>query len=154
MHLLMKSILISALVLIFMGLSSIHFYWAFGGKFGIDSALPMNAEGTKILNPTSLDSLIVGGGLLIFAFLYLFSIYTPTNKFILIIRNIGLWGIPVIFMIRATGDFKYIGFFKQITTTQFAYWDTIFYSPLCLLIAIFGFIVARKNNNSSFEKRA
>jgi hypothetical protein len=154
MHLLTKSILTSALVILFIGLSSIHFYWAFGGKFGIDSALPMNAEGTKILNPTSLDSLIVGGGLLIFAFLYLFSIYTPQNKFILIIRNIGFWGIPLVFILRAIGDFKYIGFFKQITTTQFAYLDTVFYSPLCLLIAIFGFIVVRKNNNSSYEKRA
>jgi hypothetical protein len=119
----MKSILTSALVLIFMGLSSIHFYWAFGGEFGIDSALPMNEEGAKILNPTSLDSLIVGGGLLIFAFLYLFSIYTPKNKFILIIRNIGLWGIPVVFILRVIGDFKYIGFFKQIKTTKFAYLD-------------------------------
>ena len=38
--------------------------------------------------------------------------------------------------IRAIGDFRYVGFFKSVKGTPFAQFDTIVYSPLCLLLSV------------------
>tara|TARA_B110000114_G_C14805726_1_gene282643 strand:+ start:22 stop:468 length:447 start_codon:yes stop_codon:yes gene_type:complete len=140
----MKSLLSSILIIIFFGLSLIHFYWANGGQFGFDNALPMNEQGIPMLNPTTIDSILVGIILLLFGLFYLFSLNLLKRKFLVIVRNIGLWVIPIIFILRAFGDFKYIGFFKQIKSTEFAHLDTVFYSPLCLTIGIIGFILTSK----------
>ena len=40
-----------------------------------------------------------------------------------------------VFAIRAIGEFRYCGFFKKITNSEFAYWDTRIYSPLCLAMS-------------------
>jgi hypothetical protein len=34
------------------------------------------------------------------------------------------------------GDFKYWGFFKSIRNNQFAKYDSLYYSPLCLYIGL------------------
>jgi len=46
-----------------------------------------------------------------------------------------------IFLLRAIGDFNYVGFFKKIKDTNFGKMDSKYYSPLCLVIAIMGFAV-------------
>lgn len=135
----MKLILSIILIIIFFGLALIHFYWASGGPLGIDYAIPTDEQGVRILNPNTIDSIIVGIGLLLFGLFYLFSLNSLKGKFLILVRNIGLWVIPVIFVLRALGDFKYVGFFKQIKSTDFANLDTIFYSPLCTIIALIGF---------------
>jgi len=57
------------------------------------------------------------------------------------LSHYGLWAITTIFLIRAIGEFKYIGFFKKIKTTTFGQMDTKFYSPLCLIISFLGVIL-------------
>jgi hypothetical protein len=42
----------------------------------------------------------------------------------------------LIFVLRAIGNLRTFGFFKTITGTPFAEWDTWLYSPLCLLLAL------------------
>jgi Protein of unknown function (DUF3995) len=46
----------------------------------------------------------------------------------------SVWAIAAIFLLRAIGDFRYVGFFKKERGSKFAKMDTKFYSPLCLLI--------------------
>ena len=58
----------------------------------------------------------------------------------------GSWGICIIFFLRAVGEFRLVGFFKQVRDTEFAYWDTRLYSPLCLAIAMMALIVANKED--------
>jgi hypothetical protein len=41
----------------------------------------------------------------------------------------------VVFVVRAVGDFHYCGFFKRVRDTAFARYDTLVYSPLCVVIA-------------------
>ena len=53
----------------------------------------------------------------------------------------GGWIIPILFLLQAIGEFKYIGYFKSVKGTNFGKLDTKFFSPLCLLIAIFGIII-------------
>jgi len=48
--------------------------------------------------------------------------------------------IAVVFLIRAMGDFKYVGFFKKVRNTRFAKLDMNFYSPLCVAVSVTIFI--------------
>ncbi len=122
-------------------LSLLHFYWALGGKWAFADALPTNEEGKRILNPTKIDSILVGVGLLLFAIFYL----AKTAIFIFLLPNwvahyFG-WVIAAIFFLRSVGDFKYVGFFKKIHHTPFAKNDNKYYSPLCLFISLIAVLI-------------
>jgi hypothetical protein len=47
-----------------------------------------------------------------------------------------------LFILRAIGDFKYLGFFKKIKNTKFGQNDTKYFAPLCLIIGILTLLVA------------
>ena len=130
------------LFLIFLFISSIHFYWAFGGKWGGDAVLPTKDDNnTKVLNPTALPTLIVALGLLGFGvFILIMSgfIAFDTPQWL---HKYGLWVIASIFMLRAIGDFNYVGFFKKITRTKFGRNDTKYFSPLCLIIGLLTIVL-------------
>lgn len=95
-----------------------------------------------MLNPTRRDSLIVGVGLLFFATFYLLKVRGIELDLPTWVMKAAGWLIPLIFLLRAMGDFKYIGFFKKVKETDFAVRDTRFYSPLCLFIGLNGVFVA------------
>ena len=42
----------------------------------------------------------------------------------------------VIFVLRAMGEFRMLGFFKSIKGTDFAFWNTLLYTPLCLALGL------------------
>jgi len=129
------------LVSIFTLLALIHFSWALGSTWGFENALPRNEAGNYVLNPAPWESAVVGLGLILFAMLYL--IWADILPLTLPgwLMSVGSWVIPLIFLLRAIGDFKYVGFFKSITSTDFARLDTIFYSPLCLILAVAGLVL-------------
>ncbi|MDC8000062.1 DUF3995 domain-containing protein [Aequorivita todarodis] len=135
------SILLS-LILIALGI--IHFNWAIGGKFGFAESLPTNENGERVLNPRKIDSAIVGIGLTTFGIFYSMKSglidYHPPEWII----NFGGWLIPAIFILRAIGEFNYVGFFKTVKNTAFGKLDTRLFSPLCLLIGILGIIIQLK----------
>ena len=41
-----------------------------------------------------------------------------------------------VFFIRAVGEFRLVGLFKRVRSTTFARWDTLLFSPLCLVISL------------------
>ena len=139
----MKLTLSIFLTIIFFGLAVIHFYWAFGGQWGFDYAIPTNEQGVQVLNPKTIESIIVGLALLLFGIFYLLTLDFLKYSFPDRLQNIAFWTIPIIFTLRTIGDFKYIGFFKQIKTTEFANLDTLFYLPLSVTISLIGFILIR-----------
>lgn len=126
---------------IFLTLSVLHFSWGLGSSWGFENAIPKNEEGKPMLNPKKSDSIVVGLGLLIFGFFYLIKVNIVVFELPQIIITIAGWIIPSIFLLRAIGDFRYIGFTKKVRSTSFAKKDSKFYSPLCLGIAIIGFIL-------------
>ena len=132
------SILLS---LIFIVLAIIHFNWVLGGAFGFDASLPTNANGKRVLNPSKIDSAIVGLGLTVFACFYIYKLGFIKYQLPNWISIFGSWIIPAIFLLRAIGDFKYIGFFKRIHATKFSKLDTNFFSPLCLIISVVGIVI-------------
>ncbi len=132
------------LFLIFIGISSIHFYWVFGGKWGLSAVLPTKDAESEPTNPGVVLTLIVALGLLKFGlFVGAFGGLFPSLLAFLpdFFTKYGMWIISIIFFIRAIGDFNYIGFFKKIKHTKFAKSDTNFFSPLCLLITILGILI-------------
>jgi hypothetical protein len=41
-----------------------------------------------------------------------------------------------VFVLRAIGERKLVGFFKRVRGTAFARWDTWLFSPLCLALGV------------------
>lgn len=110
----MLTILSLIISTVFFLLAIIHFNWFLGGTLGFDVALPTNEEGKRVLNPNEIDSFIVGLGLFVFGFFFLIKgnivkFYLPSWMI-----NYTGWVIDGIFLLRAIGDFKYVGFFKKM----------------------------------------
>lgn len=52
--------------------------------------------------------------------------------------------LSTIFTLRAIGEFNAVGFFKKIKDTEFAIYDTKYFSPLCLILgAIFAILTCQ-----------
>ena len=119
----------------------LHFYWAAGNRRGASSAVPTR-DGQPLFRPGALATASVGVALLLAAALSLE--YTGVLALSLPpwLTSLGMWTLGVVFLVRAVGDFRYVGFFKRHTGTRFARLDTLFYSPLCLLLSalVFGAI--------------
>lgn len=134
-------ILSTILTLIFLFLAGVHFNWALGGTWGFENAIPTNENGEKILNPKRIDCVIVGIGLTVFSFYYLLQLNLFSIELPSLILTIFGWIIPVIFLLRAMGDFKYFGFFKKVKTTTFGKLDSKYFSPLCLVVGVIGLVI-------------
>lgn len=134
----MTSILALVLFIIFLILSLIHFNWAIGGALGFDNALPTNEKGERVLNPKKIDSAVVGLGLLLMGVFYLSKSDVLTLDLPSWAANSAGWVISTIFLLRAIGDFKYVGFTKRVKNTNFGKNDSKYYAPLCLIISVIG----------------
>lgn len=129
------------LALIFACLGLLHIYWAVGGNWGSAVAIP-SVNGKRTMNPSALATVLVAVALwlamcTILGRLGVFGAVLPHWVFYW-----GSLGISLIFLLRAIGDFRVVGFFKQVRDTGFAHWDTMLFSPLCLFIAVIAFLVA------------
>ena len=128
--------------LIFIAISLLHFYWAFGGKWGAKAAIPerfhkyaFKATG-KLAAAPFIPTIIVALGLLIFATIT----YSHSGNIELPIaaKYIGwaTWAMAFIFTARAIGNFSYVGFFKTDKEGLFAEKDSQIFSPLCLYLGM------------------
>jgi hypothetical protein len=127
---------------IFILLSFLHIYWALGGNRGMSAVIPSVSENQRFYKPNIYATFSIGGLMGLFALvtignLNIFISYIPVSYF-----QYATIGIGVIFIIRAVGDFTYIGFFKKATGTAFAKNDTRYYMPLCIIIAFISFTIA------------
>jgi magnesium-transporting ATPase (P-type) len=141
----MTTIIAMILFLIFLFISLIHFYWAFGGTWGSDSVLPTKENKEKVLNPSALPTVIVALGVLGFGLIVLIKSRLLALSLTSWLNKYSLWIIAGIFILRAIGDFNYVGFFKKIKETKFGKSDTKYFSPLCLLIGILILILELNN---------
>lgn len=133
----------SVLVLI----SLIHLYWAAGGKVGSEAAVPLvvsesDGELGPAFKPSALGTFLVAVALLLIALLVCLRVglYLPTVS-----HQALQWVISVIALLmfaRAIGDSNLVGFFKQASGSRFARLDTLFYSPLCVVLGAGLLVVA------------
>jgi len=125
---------LNALILFFV--AAIHFYWAFGGKWGAHAVLPQVNSQKRVFTPSPMTTFAVAIPFLLISLIFAqaagwfnFEIVGQYLSSLLII-------LVIVFAIRALGDFKYVGFFKKIKNTEFAINDTKYYTPLSAFVAI------------------
>ncbi len=61
----MHTILGLLLFMLFASISLLHFYWAFGGKFGLAQTLPTGVAGNLVINPNKFETALVSIALLV-----------------------------------------------------------------------------------------
>jgi hypothetical protein len=64
----------------------------------------------------------------------------------------GALVIAVVLLLRAIGDFRFVGFFKTVKDTRFAVNDTYIFSPLCLILAILSLYIFLLGKDSERSK--
>ena len=125
---------LAATVLLF--LAMLHVYWAIRGNTGSSPAIP-SVDGKPLFVPSRAATVAVAVALGIAALLLLGTIgvlgagIVPHNVY-----RVGTSAVATVFLLRAIGEFRYVGFFKRVHGTPFAYWDTRVYSPLCVVLAV------------------
>ncbi len=129
------------LFLIFTVLGGFHFYWLFGGNWGLEKVIPSKNNKASTLSIPKFPTLIVGLVLVLFGLIYLIKSGLTTVTIPNWITNYGYWLVPSFFILRAIGEFKYVGFFKKIRNTEFAKADSKIFSPLCLGIGVIGILI-------------
>lgn len=118
------------------GIGVLHFYWALGGKVWLNKSIP-TINGQPLFLPGKIATIVVGMVLIGFAWVAFALSFSDLHsalygKYILYFG----WVLSGIFIVRAIGEFNTIGFFKKIKTSDFALYDTRFYSPYALFIGI------------------
>jgi len=126
-------------ILIF--ISALHVYWAFGGKWASKDVFPVLEGAKQFPQPPFIATIIVAALLLIAAGLFLWHAGIIAPALPEWIRRLGVWTVTIVFLVRAIGEFRYVGFFKTVRNTGFGRKDTLIYSPLCLLLAVLALIV-------------
>lgn len=138
----MIKILIGITSLLFIIIGIIHVYWAFGGKWGVKTALPTTDDSeVPVLRPGMLGTLFIGLLCFFASVLLLIQIDLIT---VIKSSHLSNWlciAGGIVFLLRAIGEGKYVGFFKKIKHTRFAKQDTAFYSPLCVWFSVI-FLIA------------
>lgn len=138
-------VLLASLLLfaIFLALSAVHVYWLLGGKWGLAAAIPTKADGQPLFRPGPVATLAVAVGLLLMGLIVL--VRGGLIQFDWLPGRVGewsAWAIAAIFLLRAVGDFRYVGFFKKEKGTLFSRMDARCFSPLCLAIGLLAVLLA------------
>jgi Protein of unknown function (DUF3995) len=118
---------------VFVALSVLHFYWALGGRRGLDAAIPTNGE-VPVFRPGIAAAALVAVVLLAAAYVVVWRAVTPDFGPAWLPR-IGVWIVAIVMALRAIGDFRYVGLFKRVRGTVFSRNDTWFYSPFCAVVS-------------------
>jgi hypothetical protein len=132
------------LAIIFAAIALPHFYWALGGSTSSMAAIP-TVNGKQAFTPSAFATVMVALAFVAAVLVALGQIGFLGTLIPHWIFRAGLFVISVMFLLRAIGEFRLVGFFKTLTGTPFATMDTWVYSPLCLAIAVIAFIVALKD---------
>jgi len=113
-----------------------HFYWGLGGRVALDVALPQRDDDSPVIEMASVGAIAVGLVLALVLWLALGlvgMVHPPLPRSWL--RAGGVL-CAVIFVARALSWSRYVGLFKRVRTTRFARYDTLLYSPLCLVLGL------------------
>lgn len=120
---------------ILMSLAAAHFWWAAIGTAGPKVVIP-EKDGKPLFRPgrsvTAVVALALCAASLLVAerSLGTFGFIWPG------VVSGGCWLLAALLIARAVGEFRYLGLFKSVRTTAFGQFDTVVYTPLCLLLGI------------------
>jgi len=120
----------------------LHAYWASGGRWGSAYTIP-TVRGRRSFDPSPLATWVVCALLGVAVILVMGQTGWIGTYALRLVFDVGVWCLSLVFLLRAVGNLRTFGFFKSITGTLFAQWDTWFYSPLCLALALLAAGLAR-----------
>lgn len=137
-------LIITVNAFIFLLLAGIHFYWAIGGRVGLEQAIPSAYKDRFAIMSTKkiyfVMTMIICISLLLFGWVMLAHLGD-----IGIQNEVWLRGISItlggVFLVRAIGDFNTCGFFKLRGRDAFSKWDSWLYSPLCFYLGTSIFLI-------------
>ena len=123
------------LAAVFVILALFHVDWTFRG---IPTRIPVvpDIPDKPPINPSPASCLGVATALALAAVVTLASADLMLTAIPYRLRMIAGLVLGGVFVLRAVGDFRLVGFFKSVRGTDFASWDSWLYSPLCLAIGI------------------
>ncbi len=124
-----------AVAAVLAGLALLHIGWAFGFLRPAAAAIP-ERNGTPVFTPGRASTLAVAALLLAAALIVLLRADAFRLGSVATVVHLGAWVVATVFLVRAIGDFRYVGFFKSVRGTRFAALDTRVYSPLCLVLGL------------------
>ena len=127
---------------IFIMMSFVHVYWAIMGNLGKSGVLPTLHDGNPVIEPGVLGTFLIAAFLGICAFITIGSLDIYDALIPHDVIKYSTFVIAIVFLIRAIGDFKFVGFFKKIKGTVFAQKDNRYYSPLCTFIGLSSIAIA------------
>jgi hypothetical protein len=130
------------LAVILGGLLLLHAYWALGGRWGRAYTVP-TINGRRSFDPSPSATWVVCGLLGIAVIIVMGKSGWIAPGPLPVLFDVGIWGLGLVFALRAVGNLRTFGFFKNVKGTAFSDWDTWFYSPLCLLLALLATGLAR-----------
>ena len=110
--------------------AALHVYWALGGTWMLDRALP-DVEGSDF-SPGPLLTLAIAVALATFAALISISSFGDPST---LVRWLVIGGVAVL-TIRAVGDNKVAGFTKQNHDSAFGRADDRYFTPLIVFLAL------------------
>jgi hypothetical protein len=123
------------LITIFLVVAVFHLIWGIQGPNANSATLPQ-IGGKPAFVPSRLAGFAVALAFLLGALLIAMSTGLLSTS---VSKGIFKWAMLLmsfVFLVRAIGDFRLVGFFKSIKASKFARLDTLFFSPLCLGIAL------------------
>ena len=131
------------LALVFTALAVLHVYWAAVGGAGA-AVVPTRGDGAPPFRPGRLATLAVAGALFMSAVVVLARAGRVRLPGPATLYRAAAWGRGGVLLLRAVGDFRYVGFFKRERASAFARRDTALYSPLCAALAVGVFYIAEQ----------
>jgi hypothetical protein len=122
-------------------LSTLHLYWAVGGRWGHAAALP-ERSGQPAFRPGAMATLLVAALLAAASLLVLGRVGLGPAARLGLLTHVGAWIIAGVFLLRGLGDFRLIGVFRSVRDTRFAWWDRLLYTPLSIVLGLGTAVVA------------
>ena len=126
-------------------LSLLHVYWAVGGRWASAFTVP-TVSGRRMFDPSPLATWLVAALLGTAVMLVIGKAAWMGSGPLSSIFQAGVWGLSLVFLLRAIGNLRSFGFFKTVKETPFAHWDTWLYSPLSILLAVLAAALARADS--------
>jgi hypothetical protein len=120
---------------IFGGLGVWHFVMALA-PFPRESAAVPFVNGRPVFVPSVTATTAVGVGLLLCGLLVLSAARVVAVGLPSRVLTAPCAALALVLLLRAVGDFRYVGFFKSVRGSRFARMDTWCYSPGCLALSI------------------
>jgi hypothetical protein len=114
-------------------LAFLHVYWALGGRWGKDAAVPRRPGGERLFEPSARSTWLVAIALAAAAYAVRLAVRAGPLH---IAAAIAVALLALAFLARAIGDFRWVGAFKRERGSKFARLDTRYFVPLCLLLAL------------------